>query len=652
MYPRALTLNEMMTYESVMEAYQNEIFGITEVHGLGIGYAHNMETLKLTSTIVLVVLVTPQYDWVNPAVKKKYGGLTTQVIQMPRLDEHSSKSISLPWEKRFQPVDPIVGGVQIGNSNLCKYKSGVLGAIVFDTTGDPLGLSVQHAIGDHQTAKSTDCDCPVCVNATQKTLGNKTSWWVPEASPGNVISQPNSFDSKNKIGELYKINRSLDAAIFKLNTENGSRRIEARVDGVPGELGEPTKPTLGTECLFRGAKTHTEGRIWFVGQLKTDHCVKDLPPNKFGRHVDKRIQIAFEVTGEHSTSGGDSGGLWITKEGLNPIGLHTAQVPSMGYPVATSIQQLVKEFHPFTFSPVQYQTMLENVSEYQTAFVDSPDDKGFFTFCVTTVGMDPVKIQKYDDRGKPVGATRSVSNIDALNGLSAACLNDRIYAVWRAMTFDEIKVSQWDRDGNLKSYYGLANFYSSYKPEIVHCGNRLVLAYVDRSFRLRLVVSDGGYWPELRYRATNGQSYVQFASRVVSAPALASMGNRLFVSWVEKKRDSNDRQIRLMEVLPNLNLHQTHLNSRVIHLSTLPEKYVPKGGVDLAVSTTTEELVLAMTTHGGALLTIATPLDELNRKNWTETNVLTKNRVTDNPPTLFCHDGRMICTRENASSES
>lgn len=650
MNPRALTLNEMVTYESVMETYQDEILGIANVHGLGVGYAHNMATLKLTSGIVLVVLVTPQYDWANPKVRMKYGELPTQVIQMPRLDEQSSKRSSLPWEKRFEPVNPIVGGVQIGNSNLCKFKSGVLGAIVFDQSGDPLGLSVQHAIGDHQTAKSTDCDCPVCVNATEKTQGDQTSWWVPEASPGNIISQPNSFDSKNKIGELFKINRSLDAAIFKLSPQEGGRKIEARIDGVPGELGEPIKPTLGTECLFRGAKTHTEGRIWFVGKLKTDHCVKDLSSDKFGRHVDTRVQIGFEITGEHETSGGDSGGLWITKEGLHPVGLHTAQVANMGYPVATSIQQLVNEFHPFTFSPVQYQAMLDDVRDYQTAFVDSPDDNGFFTFCVTTVGMDPVKIQKYDDRATPVGKTLSVKNIDALNGFSAACLGDRIYAIWRAITFDEIKVSQWDRDGNLKNYYGLANLHSSYKPEIVRCGNRLVMAYVDRAFRLRLVVSDGTYWPALRYRATNGQSYEQFASRVTSAPALATVDGRLFVSWVEKSRDGQEQRIKLMEIDPNLDLNQSHVNSRVVHLSVLPAKYFPKRGVDLAVSTTTDELVLAMTTHGGALMTIATPLDELNKKNWVETNVLTQKHMTDNPPTLFCHDGRILCTREKASS--
>lgn len=650
MNPRGLTLNEMLTYESVLKTYEDEIFDIPTVHGLGIGYRH--QGTRLTNEIALVVFVTPEYDFNHPRIRRYYGYMRSQTIQMPRLNEQSSKRISLLQEQRFQVVDPIVGGVQIGNSNLCKHKSGVLGAIVFDATGDPLGLSVQHAIGDHQTARSMDCDCPVCVNATEKTQGEKKSWWVPEAAPGNAISQPNSFDTKNKIGELYKINFSLDAAIFRLNTQDGARKIEARVDGIPGELGEPVKPRLGTECWFRGAKTHTEGRIWFVGKMKTDGYGDDLSAETFGRKLKTRIQIGFEVTGEHRTSGGDSGGLWITKDGLHPVGLHTAQVPGFGYAVATSIQQLTQEFHPFTFSPVQYRTMLDNTRDYHTAFVDAPDGNGFFTFCVTTVGADPVRIQKYDDRAAPVGNMMSRSNIDALNGLSAATHGNNVYAIWQTMSNDEMRMSQWDSRGNLLSTYGIANRYSIFKPELVRCGGAMVMAYVDRSGKLRLRVTDGWNWMDCRYQSQRGIKK-SYASKVVSAPALAALGERLFAAWVENHGDeADDRRIRLMEIEPDLNASYSTRYSRIVRSMTLPAKYFCKGGVDLTVSTVSEELVLAMSSHGGALVTIALALDDdWSNSKWTETNVLKQNYVSDNPPSLFCHDGRVICTRERMSGE-
>lgn len=642
MNPRALTLNEMLTYESVLEKYQDEIFSIPEVHGLGVGYRHRGR--KLSQEIVLVTLVAPGCG--NLPLKRKYGDVETQIIEMPKIDQESSKKKCLPWEDRFKYVNPIVGGIQIGNCNLCKYKSGVLGAIVFDQSGDPLGLSVQHAIGDHQSTRSTDCDCPVCTNATQKTTGAHTSWWVPQAAPGNAISQPNSFDSENEIGTLFKINRSLDAAIFKLNTKEGGRDIEARVDGIPGELNEPIKATLGTRCLFRGAKTHTEGRVWFVGKMKIDdESVRGLPET-FGRKVDTRVQIGFEITGEHHTTGGDSGGLWVTEEGLHPVGLHTGQVAGFGYAVATSIQQLVNDFHPFTFSPIQYRTMLDKVRDSHTAFVDAPDGNGFFTFCVSTHRSEPVKIQKYDDRARLIGEEKSRSNIDALNGISAACLRGDVYAVWRSMTNDEIKVSQWDNRGNLKTYYGLSSYQTVFQPDLIEYQDQLLMAYVDRSFRIWLVNTDGSSWRFCSRQVSSGRSY-QFGKSAISAPALARLGDRLFMAWVQQIGKGNDRHIKLMELRPRMGPNDL---TDVVQTVTLPPKYYPKGNIDLAVSPLSEELVLAMTTYGGALVTIAAPLEKsLAENNWSETSVLSQDYVTENPPSLFCHDGRMICTREHMS---
>lgn len=623
----ALSVNEMLKYEAVMKDHEAEILGIKNVRGLGIGFRHGANR-RLDSAIVLVVVITPEYESENTAyrdrVKSSYGFLQTQIIKMPKIQDQAPFPF-IPMRKRFEPVDPIVGGVEIGNSNLCSYKSGVLGAIVFDKkSGEPLGLSVQHAIGDHSTAKSLNCDCDVCAKAKMESRGKISSWWVPAAKPNDPISQPNSFDSKNKIGTLLKFDKKFDAAIFKLNTE---REIQPRVNGLPGEVNEPIKPTLGMNCLFRGAKTHTSGRIWFVGKLRGD----------------QRLQVSFEITGNSRTSGGDSGGLWVTEDGLHPIGLHTGQVVTTGYAVATSMQQLVDEFHPFTFQPVQYKKLIDRVSRYHTAFCDAPDGNGLFTFCCSTTGTEPLKVQRYSDVAKPVGRPRIKSDVDALNGLSAACLRDNIYAVWRSMTGDEIKVSRWSGQGVRQTVYGLASYRTVYRPVVVNHKDRIFMAYVDRDTRrIRLLVSDGNNWNICWHQSGNRRAY-WFGGKCRSAPSLASYKGKLLMTWVGQ----TDGRINLMDISPSLSVRQTNRASRVVRTRKLPAQYLPSGDVALAVTPTTGELTLAMTAPGGALQAVALPIaGDWTGRTWKDANVMHDEQLSPNPPSLFCHDGRVICSRE------
>lgn len=628
-----LTQNEMSRYEAVLNNYQRQILSIPHVRGVGVGYRHRNG--KLVPEVTLVVVVTREYDpnrlAAGQRVKASYGWVETDIVRMPAVENHAAGV--LPVSKRFQPVDPLIGGIQIGNSKLCKNVWGVLGAVVYDKkTGAPLGLSVQHAIGTSETPRSQNCDCSACQRAKEKTTGKGNpikSWWIPAARTNDPISQPNSSDSQNQIGTLLKFDAKYDAAIFQLNS---NRQCEPKINGLPGEIGEPTKATLGTLCRFAGAKTHTKGRIWFVGKLRGD----------------ERLQVSFDIlSGCPRTAGGDSGGIWVTSDGLHPIGLHTGQITATGYAIATSIQQLVEKFHPFTFQPVQYEKLVLKTSQFETEFVKAPKDDGFFTFCGKSATATPVKITRYNHLCKPLTRGKSDSQIDALSGISAVAFKDKIYATWRSMARNQVKLGIWDHSGNTRTKYPLSNYATIFKPKLATHQNRLFLAYVSASDqKIRLNVGDGNNWGFCYLRGRQGRNNYSFTQKAASAPALASYQRRFWMSWVSE----NDGRINVAEWKPGLAVVGTKKATTKVRSRKLPASFQPKGDIAMSVSTATKELVLAFSTEGGGLKTIAVSLTgDWTKRTWTEINVLRSSGNSEHPPSLFCHNDRMICSRENES---
>ena len=189
---------------------------------------------------------------------------------------------SAHWELTRHRVEPLVGGVSLGNE---RGSAGTLGAIVWDTR-----------------------DARPCI------LSN---WHVLSSTPGSQVGQPcfqpalsdGGQPEHDRVGHLKRwiFNRTGDAALADLD---GSRYYSpTEVLGLWHPIIDAVEPHLGMTVRKWGrASNYTEG---FVDGI-------DLALNVEYREVglrfyDKQFHIAPLRAGEEVSIPGDSGALWVTK---------------------------------------------------------------------------------------------------------------------------------------------------------------------------------------------------------------------------------------------------------------------------------------------------------------------------------------------------
>ena len=181
-----------------------------------------------------------------------------------------------------QVVDPLVGGISIGNA---QGSAGTLGAVVWDSTdGKPCILSNWHVLSG-----------------------------VPGSRLGDPCYQPALFDggdpAQDQVGSLKRwiLDRSGDAALAE---------IVADVNYAPGEIlglwlpiWEAVQPRLGMQVRKWGrASKFTEG---FIDGI--DMTVKVEYSNIGIRQYEGQFRITPVCGGEEVSTPGDSGAVWVTK---------------------------------------------------------------------------------------------------------------------------------------------------------------------------------------------------------------------------------------------------------------------------------------------------------------------------------------------------
>jgi len=236
---------------------------------------------------------------INP---DKVEGALTDIIEIETNPETpSDKALVASWEnvkERSQHFIKLVGGISIWNAQYddkdeserlpgARRIPGTLGAIVYDTTnGDRMGLSNWHVLVD-KYAKEED---PI--------------------KQGDINEYPRKQD--NVIGSLYKWDKNLDCAVFKLN-DNGRREISSEIYGypIPGSLyKEPT----GVKEAVPGMRVVKSG----VATGITFGKVKSVNGKEFTIIPDPKSP---RPNGEIS-NGWDSGSVWLEVESFNAVGLH------------------------------------------------------------------------------------------------------------------------------------------------------------------------------------------------------------------------------------------------------------------------------------------------------------------------------------------
>jgi hypothetical protein len=669
----------MAKWKAVVDKLEDELFSLKFVNGFGVAYKFDTKTCRFVNEIKLTVVVDTCFFSLKNSeknkIKKTYGPARwpVQLIPMPNRTDQGRRGLSLK-QVTTQPVDPLVGGVEIGNGRLCRGRSGVLGAIVFDrSNGHALGLSVHHAVDGDEEPCGMDY-CLFCSQLTSKAnRSSRRSWWDVRAIKDDPISQPNTGGDENRIGKLFKIHKGYDAAVFKLDSE-GNRDVKPIVNGLSGEVGEPVEPVLGASCLFRSTRTQTQGCVTAVMRMKYPNEVNDSSKSVKKKQKSKskpsiREEIWFQVDkGYSKTYAGDSGGLWVTEKGNHPIGLHTGEHwfrnnsgAQAFIPRATAMTQLVDKFHRFSFSPVSYNRLLKKLCPYFNAFVDAPESKGFFSFSLKTTGIETLQVQKYDDSGKKVGRRKTSKNgdVDAINGFSVACLGSHLFGFWRSMSTNQIKMARWNEDGERVSIFGqkVETFHSeltTQKPAVVTHKERMFMAFVDEKGKVGLRISDGVNWNFCWTESSRGSKSYCFGQRVISAPALASYKNKLMLAWVSEKGrgDTVTPQINMVELKPSLGVTgQAKYPTKIVHSQKLPGRMLPQGDIAIAVSQRFDEVFLAFTALGGSLEIYSLPISgDWSKKAWAKSHVIHHDCMTTNPPTLFSHDGNVICARETSKN--
>lgn len=222
---------------------------------------------------------------------EKIGGFPIDVIEASYAPAQQAPVLALEDVGRTERVDPLVGGVSIGNPRI---TAGTLGAVVWDRVNGS-----------------------VCVLSNWHVLAGS-----PAAVAGEPIYQPGSYDGGTAADTVATLVRSrldadMDAAIAKLNGTRGYSRDLAGLTPVAGI----EHPALGMAVRKSGRTTEvTEGvvdGISFSGTIAYDHG-----PNTFHGQIHIVPRPPWPATDYETSRGGDSGSVWVEEASGKAIGLH------------------------------------------------------------------------------------------------------------------------------------------------------------------------------------------------------------------------------------------------------------------------------------------------------------------------------------------
>ncbi|HEX2030985.1 MAG TPA: hypothetical protein VHL78_06260 [Actinomycetota bacterium] len=193
---------------------------------------------------------------------------------------------------RTSKVDPLIGGVSVGNPRI---TAGTLGAIVWDRT-----------------------DCSVSLLSNWHVLVGD-----PAAVAGEAIWQPGKYDggtAADSVATLtrFRLDADMDAALAKLN---GTRGYTRDLVGLDFQIGGVENPVLGMNVIKSGRTTGvTKGVIdgvSFSGTISYDHG-----PNTFHGQIHIVPRPPWPSVNYELSKGGDSGSVWINEATKKAVGLH------------------------------------------------------------------------------------------------------------------------------------------------------------------------------------------------------------------------------------------------------------------------------------------------------------------------------------------
>ncbi len=257
---------------------------------------------------------------------RKLGDFEIDVIEAEYgLSDRTASVLAPEQVGRIDRVDPLVGGVRVGNA---LASGGTLGAIVWDETdGEVCILSNWHVL-------CMRADCQV----------------------GEAIYQPSLVDGgrrRDTVAQLkrWRLNRNADAALARLT---GARPYTRDILGLNPIIGMD-EPTLGMQVVKSGRTTDvTKGRIDGLAFSFT-LGYRDGRRQTFDDQIHIVPRPPWPEEDYEVSEGGDSGSLWIDEATGMAVGLHFAGETSSSitaeHAIANRIKKVAEELE-FSFTPV------------------------------------------------------------------------------------------------------------------------------------------------------------------------------------------------------------------------------------------------------------------------------------------------------------
>lgn len=295
---------------------------------------------------------------------EKVGGFPIDVIEASYVPARRPAPIELAGLEdvdRTERIDPLVGGISVGNPRI---TAGTLGAIVWDRT-----------------------DGSVCLLSNWHVLAGS-----PDAAAGEPILQPGSIDGGTPADTVATLARSrldsdMDAAIARLNGARGYSRDIAELAPIAGIV----NPALGMQVRKSGRTTGlTDGVIdglSFSGAIGYDHG-----PNMFHGQIHIVPRPPWPSIDYETSKGGDSGSVWIDEATGKAVGLHyggeLTPAPASEMALANPMYKVAASSGlNFSFSPL-FRLALTRKGPWEDVIADFPrrfEDP-------VKARMDPIKL--------------------------------------------------------------------------------------------------------------------------------------------------------------------------------------------------------------------------------------------------------------------
>ncbi len=577
---------EMGYYQTIVDRHLVSMLARDGVLRFGVGY--KMVNSEVTDTISLVALVNKKQSDVSQSnrVPSSLDGVDTDVIGVLPLTTQAALAGFVP--DRNKRYDPIMGGMPIRNPKIGVDHVGVLGAVVFDEkTGGPMGLSVQHAIGNQTKGR--------------------------QAEKGNPIYQPLTYPpvEEEKIGQLLRFDEDFDAALFEIQ---GNRKFEAKMFGQNEneafELNEARMARIGQEVECPARRTYTRGKVSYY----LSHIVRV-------NRVEKRIRtVVIEFSkGYTPTQSGDSGAVWVDSKSRYPIALHRGifdvHLPSGRKTTAaygTCMEQLA-DWGKFRFSQPKPVTIAAELAGFEVGVVQNGTE--WTVFCDKPGTADRLLIKKYD---RNLSFVEQFENeIYPMNGVAAAAVGNNIYAAWRSGNNDQIQIGKLNAAGNELIDLVTLSIRTRRKPALIQHNGQLFIVYADSDTQSLCVAnssdpSNRNSWS--RYEVSN--------VKTKQAPAVTIFNNKMYFCWI----DLNN----------NIRIGTSYGRNQISYVTSLDPK---KSCLDPAIAVFDGKLCLAYTTLTGELRVV----ESSNLSDWTIRKSDDEQKLVS--PSIFVADNQLICVR-------